>query len=113
MGDFVRVARAQEIPPGIGKTVVVGGTLVAVFYVDGTYHAIQNTCRHRGGPLGEGELSGSVVTCPWHGWQYEVTTGGNVADPEIRVDRRDPREHGGAFTAGDLRAKHSGVPRAP
>ena len=97
MGDFVRVARADDIPPGTGKTVDVGGTLVAVFNVDGTYHAIQNTCRHRGGPLGEGELSGSVVTCPWHGWQYEVTTGGNVADPEIRVER-----HGVRVEAGDI-----------
>jgi nitrite reductase/ring-hydroxylating ferredoxin subunit len=46
---------------------------------------IDNTCRHRGGPLGEGELDGPVVTCPWHGWCYDITTGVNVEDPSIQV----------------------------
>lgn len=69
MGDFVKVGRKDEIEPGTGKTVDVEGTPVALFNVGGTYYAVHNTCRHRGGPLGEGELSGSVVTCPWHGWQ--------------------------------------------
>jgi len=87
MDAFVKVARKEELGPGTGKTVDVGGTPVALFNVGGSYYAVHNTCRHRGGPLGEGELSGSVVTCPWHGWRYDVTTGEKVANPEIRVEK--------------------------
>lgn len=91
MSDFVKVVRKDEIEPGSGKTVHVEETPVALFNVAGTYYAVHNTCRHRGGPLGEGELFDSVVTCPWHGWRYDVTTGEKVANPEIRVERFEVR----------------------
>lgn len=94
LNGFVRVARKDELEPGAGKTVDVEGTPVALFNVGGRYYAIHNTCRHRGGPLGEGELSGSVVTCPWHGWQYEVMTGEKVINPEIRVEKFEVRVEG-------------------
>jgi nitrite reductase/ring-hydroxylating ferredoxin subunit len=94
MGDFVKVARKDELEPGTGKTVDVGGTPVALFNVGGTYYAVHNTCRHRGGPLGEGELADSVVTCPWHGWRYDVTTGEKHATPEIRVSSYEVRVEG-------------------
>jgi nitrite reductase/ring-hydroxylating ferredoxin subunit len=64
----------------------VNGKTIAVFNVEGTYYAIDNTCVHRGGPLGEGEVEGQVVTCPWHGWQFNVTTGACVNNPSARVD---------------------------
>jgi len=83
----VAVARAEEIPPGTGKQVAVGGRAVAVFNVDGTFYAIDGTCLHRGGPVGEGDLEGTIVTCPWHGFQYDVTTGRNVLDPDIGLAR--------------------------
>ena len=63
----------------------VGGKKIALFNVDGTFFAVDNTCKHRGGPLGEGELSGMVVTCPWHGWEYDVRTGVSQTDPSIGV----------------------------
>ena len=95
MGDFVKVVRKDEIEPGAGKTVDVEGTPVALFNLGGTYYAVHNTCRHRGGPLGEGgELAGSVVTCPWHGWQYDVTTAEKIANPEIRVEKFAVRVEG-------------------
>ncbi len=72
---MIRVAAVTELAPGQGKTVDAGGTAIALFNVGGTFHAIGNACRHRGGPLGEGTLEKSVVTCPWHGWEYDVTTG--------------------------------------
>lgn len=81
MADFVPVAHVGEVPPGRSKIVVVAGNVVALFNVGGTFHALSNTCLHRGGPVGEGELDGSVVTCPWHGWQYDVRTGRNVLNP--------------------------------
>ncbi|MFQ5896235.1 MAG: Rieske (2Fe-2S) protein [Nitrospinota bacterium] len=72
---FAKAASASEIAPGTGCTAEVNGKEVALFNVGGTFYAIDNTCIHQGGPLGEGELEGNIVTCPWHEWQYDVTTG--------------------------------------
>ena len=83
MSDFEAVARADEIEPGTGRQVFVHGRAVALFNVDGRFYAIDGTCLHRGGPVGEGDLEGTIVTCPWHGFQYDVTTGRNVMDPDI------------------------------
>jgi nitrite reductase (NADH) small subunit len=82
---FVRAAAASEIPVGTIKEVNVGGTAVALANIAGTYHAINNTCLHRGGPLGQGQLQGVAVTCPWHGWQYDVTTGKLVMNAAVAV----------------------------
>jgi nitrite reductase (NADH) small subunit len=81
MSGFVRVARASEIPPGSSKVVVVLGHPVALFNVDGSFYAVSNVCLHRGGPIGEGTLDGPIVTCPVHGWEYDVRTGKNVSNP--------------------------------
>jgi nitrite reductase (NADH) small subunit len=83
---LVRAARKDEVPKGtIREFQVDGRATVAIANVDGKFYAINNTCLHRGGPLGLGELSGKVVTCPWHNWQYDVTTGKLVANPTIGV----------------------------
>lgn len=86
MGDFVRVAGTAEVKPGQALVVEVNGKTLAVFNVGGTFHAIDNTCVHRGGPLGEGDVEGSVVTCPWHGWQFNVTTGECLKNPAAKVE---------------------------
>ncbi|KHO47360.1 MAG: ferredoxin subunit of nitrite reductase and ring-hydroxylating dioxygenase [archaeon GW2011_AR5] len=72
---FVKVAKTGDVKPGHGKTVEANGLRIALFNVDGTFHAMDNTCPHRGGPLGEGMLDNGNVICPWHGWQFDVTTG--------------------------------------
>jgi nitrite reductase/ring-hydroxylating ferredoxin subunit len=72
---FVRVAAAGEVKPGSSKICVVDGREIALFNVSGKYYAIENTCPHQGGPLGEGWLEGNIVTCPWHAWCFDVTTG--------------------------------------
>jgi nitrite reductase (NADH) small subunit len=72
---FVRAAKSSEIPEGTIKEVQVNGTAVALANVVGKFYAISNTCLHRGGPLGQGVMDGTVVTCPWHGWEYDVATG--------------------------------------
>ena len=94
MGEFVRVTGTTDVKSGQGIVVEVNGKTLAVFNVDGAFHAIDNTCIHRGGPLGEGELEGSVVTCPWHGWQYDVTTGTCVANPAAKVERYEVKVEG-------------------
>ena len=89
MANFVKVADAGEITPGTGRCITVNGKEIALFNVGGVFHAIDNTCIHRGGPLGEGELDGAVVTCPWHGWQYDVRTGQNEFDRAIQLRTYD------------------------
>ena len=89
MGTCVRVTGTTDVKPGCGIVTEVNGKTLAVCHVDGTFHAIDNTCFHRGGPLGEGDLEGSVVTCPWHGWQFDVATGACVTNPSAKVERYD------------------------
>jgi nitrite reductase (NADH) small subunit len=72
---FVRIATTAEIAPGTIREVQAEGKTLAVANVEGRFYAISNTCIHRGGPLGQGLLEGIVVTCPWHGWRYDVSTG--------------------------------------
>ena len=71
----VRVAAVDEIPAGQCLVVEAGDLTLAVANVDGRFYAVDNMCPHRGGPLGEGELDGTVLRCPWHGWQIDVTDG--------------------------------------
>lgn len=85
MPEFVRVAGTDDVKPGSGMVVDAKDKTIAVFNIEGTYHAIDNTCVHRGGPLGEGDVEGDVVTCPWHGWQFNVTTGACLNNPSSKV----------------------------
>jgi len=85
MPEFVTVATVEEITPGTGRTVEVQGVWIALFNVDGSFYAVDNTCPHAGGPLGEGYLEGHVVECPWHGWQFNVQTGERPENPNITV----------------------------
>ncbi len=94
MAELVRVAARSDIPAGQGKTVEANGRRIAVFNCDGVFYAIDDTCKHQGGPLGEGELDGVFVTCPWHGWMYDVTTGVSPDDPECAVDRYEVKVEG-------------------
>ncbi len=89
MPTLTKVATKADIPAGTSKVVELDGKTIAVFNCDGQFYAIDNTCRHRGGPLGEGSLSGTTVTCPWHGWTYEVRTGACELNPSIGVPRYD------------------------
>jgi len=72
---FARAGKMAEVAQGTIREFQVDGKAVAIANVGGKFHAISNTCLHRGGPLGEGVLEGNIVTCPWHGWEYDVTTG--------------------------------------
>jgi nitrite reductase/ring-hydroxylating ferredoxin subunit len=87
MSEFVRVASRKDIPEGQGRLYEVNGRQVALFKVAGKFHAIDNVCEHQGGPLADGELDGCVVTCPWHGWTYDVASGQSPDDPDTKVER--------------------------
>jgi nitrite reductase/ring-hydroxylating ferredoxin subunit len=85
MGTRAKAAETGDLKPGECKVVEVEGKTLALFNADGTFYALDNTCLHRGGPLGEGELDGKIVTCPWHGWRYDVTSGANANNPSVKV----------------------------
>jgi nitrite reductase (NADH) small subunit len=96
VGRFVVVASAEDVPPGETRIVNAGERQLALFNVDGRFYATQSQCLDLNGPLGDGELDGLVVTCPWHGWQYDVRTGENELDRalqretvEVVVEDRD------------------------
>lgn len=75
IGELVELCPASELEPGEGTTVHAGDRDVAVFNVDGEFYALDNACTHEGGPLGQGMLFGSTVSCPWHFAEFDVTTG--------------------------------------
>jgi len=81
---LTKIATIHEIPSGQAKKVKVGEKDIALFNVNGTFYAIDNTCPHRGGPLSEGELEGQEVVCPWHGARFNVTTGAHLSPPAPR-----------------------------
>jgi nitrite reductase/ring-hydroxylating ferredoxin subunit len=72
---FEVVSHKGALKPGEVKEIIAAGTAIALCNVDGEYHAVSNSCPHADGPLGEGKLDGTVLTCPYHGWSFEVTDG--------------------------------------
>ncbi len=91
---FVKVANVNDVPEGEGKVVKANGREIALFKLEGNFYAIDNTCKHMGGPLGEGWLENSIVTCPWHGWRYDIKTGACEMFPNIRVDKFEVKVEG-------------------
>jgi nitrite reductase (NADH) small subunit len=75
MPQWIRVCSVHDCPPGAAREFVAGERVVALFHAAGRYYALDGICPHQGGPLGKGRLAGCLVTCPWHGWQFDVTTG--------------------------------------
>ncbi|HEY2827829.1 MAG TPA: Rieske 2Fe-2S domain-containing protein [Pirellulales bacterium] len=70
-----QIAKVADCSPGTCLEAVAGERIVALFNVDGQFFALDGVCPHQGGPLGEGELTGCIISCPWHGWQFDVRTG--------------------------------------
>jgi nitrite reductase/ring-hydroxylating ferredoxin subunit len=85
MSDAIKLATIDELQPGQAKVCTINGREIALFNIDGVYCAIDNTCPHRGGPLGEGVVAGGEVTCPWHGWKFNVKTGACANIPTAKV----------------------------
>jgi nitrite reductase/ring-hydroxylating ferredoxin subunit len=75
MSDWLSIAKAADLSPGEAGEYVAAGRIIALFNVGGTFYALDGICPHQGGPLGKGLLAGCIVTCPWHGFQFDVTTG--------------------------------------
>ena len=96
-----RVAAVEEIPPGGRKIVKIQGREVGVFNLEGRYYALKNVCRHQGARVCLGKVSGTtlpsnvyefkygregqILRCPWHGWEYDITTGKSLFDEDVKV----------------------------
>ena len=116
MARFI-VAEANEIPPGGRKIVEVGGRSLGIFNIGGEYFALRNRCPHQGGPLCEGKIfglisadvpgaieysrPGEILTCAWHGWEFDIRTGRSWCAPDrLRARRYDVSvESGDTLTA--------------
>ncbi len=81
MPQKVQVLKTADLPAGECRAVTANGIELAVYNVDGKFYVLKNECPHSGGPLGEGMLDGTTVTCPWHGWQFDVCTGKGQGRP--------------------------------
>lgn len=110
------VCTIAELPPGARKLVTLGKISVGIFNVSGVYYAYRNICPHGGAPVCEGLVSGTtipspvyeyktgregcILRCPWHGWEFDLTTGEHLVDPETRL-KRIPVEVPAVTHAGD------------
>lgn len=94
---LVKVGSLADLPPGSIMEVRSGGGIYAVCNAGGQIYAMDGVCPHASGPLGEGELHGHTVVCPWHAWEYDCRTGANDFDPDVKVDTFPVR-----IEAGDI-----------
>lgn len=91
---FTPVGSLSDFASGTGSMVTVNGRHVALFRLGEEFFALDNMCLHRGGPLCDGPIDNGVVTCPWHGWSYEIRTGTMVQDPRVGVSKHEVRIEG-------------------
>lgn len=84
---YVTVAQVGEIAEGQGRAFPVGNRMVAVFFHQGRYFAIDDFCPHQGASLAEGYLDGCTVACPWHHWRFSLDDGSWLDNPKIGVDK--------------------------
>lgn len=88
MPEFVTIAIVDEVSPGSAKLVEANGNEIALFNINGAFHALDNTCTHVGGPLCEGKVDGAQVTCPWHGAVFDINTGQVLGPPALEAVKR-------------------------
>ncbi len=96
MARFVKMATIDDLPAGSAREVEHDGRIFALFNINGEISAIDGICPHQGGPLAEGQVAGTIVTCPWHGWQFDVCNGRSTLGTRltqqvfpVRIEGRD------------------------
>lgn len=94
MSEWHELATVADCPPKSSLERVVEDRLIALFNVDGTFYALDGSCPHQCAPLGKGHLEGYVVTCPWHGWQFDVRTGAYLSCETVKHTHYDVRVEG-------------------
>lgn len=85
MSQWIKAIALAELLPGTAKTCMVAGKELGLYNVAGKVYATENTCYHQGAPLADGRLEGTIITCPWHAWKYDVTNGQCTRDESIII----------------------------
>jgi nitrite reductase (NADH) small subunit len=86
------IGKSSEVGEKQGVEFLVGTDVVAVFRQEGKLYAVDGICAHQGGPIAKGALDKTCVTCPWHGWQYNIETGENILTKHKMLRTFDLRE---------------------
>ena len=94
MSEFVEVGKTHDLPTGRAVVRAIGDRRIALYHIASGFFATENTCPHRGGPLGEGDIIVNEIVCPWHLWSFEIETGMCVGNPDIRIATHDVRVEG-------------------
>jgi nitrite reductase/ring-hydroxylating ferredoxin subunit len=81
----VPLVAVTDFPAGSAGEYVVEGKIVALFHTEAGYFAVDGMCLHAGGPIAKGAVAGCLVTCPWHGWQYDLRTGEHALNPRLKL----------------------------
>ena len=105
MAEKYEVCSVDELPPGERKIVEVSGLSIGVFNLNGEYYALNNACPHQLADLCKGRLTGvvtsssvgefdwerdgQIIQCPWHHWEFDITTGESVFNPHLRARTYD------------------------
>ncbi len=86
MTEWKEVACEGDLTEGFGKYIELGDRQVALFFQEGNYYAVDNLCAHMAGPLSAGDVVKTIVTCPWHGWQFDLKNGQCLNIPHSKVE---------------------------
>ena len=84
--DWIAVSDSDALADGKAIEVLVSDRVLAIFRQGEQLFAIDGMCAHQGGPIAQGQLDGQCVTCPWHGWQYDITNGQNLLTGKRMLD---------------------------
>ena len=92
---FHPVPEANQLKPGKGMTVSIDGKRVALFNLNGRFHATADACPHVGAPLGSGWVEGKTVACPMHGWEFDIKTGKGITISSCSIETYPVRVENG------------------
>ena len=81
--NWIEIADVNAIADGESLECVAADKIIALFRIENEFHAIDGICPHHGGPLGQGSVEGCIVSCPWHGWKFDVTSGAYQSSDEM------------------------------
>ena len=91
---------SADLAKGAAIEVLVDGNVIAIFRTEEGLFAVDGMCAHQGGPIAEGTVADGCVTCPWHGWQYELATGIQTINRQPLQQTYPVREEGGRLQVG-------------
>lgn len=89
--EFIDIASVNDLPVGRARTLMAGERSIALYHTRRGFFASDNQCPHRGGPLGQGDIIGEEIVCPWHLWGFDIATGICTGNPEVGIVTHEVR----------------------